>query len=424
MEKIKSLVVEMLNRAVSRYIARNNIKVIAVAGSIGKTSTVGALRTMLSQHYKVHQPKTAYNTNKSVHLELFDLEFASSIVGWAIVSCKVLLKARGKADYEVLVIEIGTDHPGELATFAWLQPHIGVLTAVAPEHMEHFKTLEAVAKEEFEIMNFCKQLVANKNSIPGQLVPQDLPESTIWYGLGEENRASYYIPEGSQSGVEADFTFGAHELKKVPLQVLGQHSLEALLAAGAVGVLCELTKEEIQRGLEAFQPVKGRMQPLQGAQQSFLIDDSYNASPKAAIAALGVLYSLPGAQHIAVLGSMNEMGEYSEKAHREVGTYCDPDKLDLVITIGEDANNYMAAEAKLRGCQVMTVDSPYAAGAYLAQQLKPNSVVLFKGSQNGVFAEEAIKSVLADKKDETRLVRQSEYWMNIKRQQFPDAPTL
>ena len=423
MEKLKSFVVSVLNRAVAKYIKRNNIKVVAVAGSIGKTSTVSAIRTMLGQHYRVHQPKTAYNTNKSVHLEMFDLQFATSFFGWARVSLKILLKARGKADYEVLVVEIGTDHPGELQTFAWLKPEICVLTAVAPEHMEYFKTIEAVAKEEFSVTTFSKRLVANKNSIPPELVPDDLADDTVWYGAGETYRAAYYTPEGLSvdAGVQADFTFDAIQLFKVPLRVLGQHSLDALTAAGAVGVLCDLSREEIARGLQEFEPVKGRMQPLHGIQDSFIIDDSYNASPKAAIAALGVLYGLQAPQRIALLGNMNEMGDYSAQAHREVGAYCDPDRLDLVVTIGKDANEFLAAAAQGRGCTVKTFESPYEAGAYIAAQLKPKAAILVKGSQNGVFAEEAIKSFLADPADEARLVRQSEYWMDIKRDQFPSG---
>lgn len=421
MEKIKSFVVNVLNRAVAKYIKRNNIKVIAVAGSIGKTSTVSAVRIMLGQRYKVHQPKTAYNTNKSVHLEMFDLQFATSLVGWARVSLKILWRARGKADYEVLVVEIGTDHPGELQSFAWLKPEICVLTAVAPEHMEYFKTMEAVAQEEFSVMTFSGRLVANKNSIPLELVPDDLADNTMWYGAGETYRAAYYIPEGLSvdAGVQADFTFDDIQLYKVPLRVLGQHSLDALTAAGTVGILCGLSKEEIARGLQEFEPVKGRMQPLHGIQDSFIIDDSYNASPKAAIAALGVLYGLKAPQRIALLGNMNEMGEYSAQAHRDVGAYCDPDKLDLVVTIGKDANEYLAAAARGRGCTVKTFESPYDAGAYIASQLKPQAAILVKGSQNGVFAEEAIKSLLANAEDEARLVRQSDYWMDIKRSQFP-----
>ncbi len=416
MERIKNLVVTILNRAVIGYIRHNKIRVIAVAGSIGKTSTTNAIRTVLGQKYKVHHPKTAYNTNKSVHLEMFDLQFATSTLGWVRTVGQVLVRSLGKADYEVLVVEIGTDHPGELQTFAWLRPEVGVLTAIAPEHMEYFKTIEAVAAEELSISSFCSSFVFNANTVARTYVSEDIAGRVVWYGRNQERRAENYIVKAGQ--VTADFVLPGHNLQDLKLQVLGEHSLGALVAASTVAEQLGLSPEQIAAGLQAVQPVKGRMQRLRGVNGAILIDDSYNASPEAVKAALDVLGQFDMPQRIAVLGAMNEMGDYSAEAHREVGAYCDPSKLDLVVTIGNDANEYLAAEALERGCNVERFTSPYDAGDYLKQYLKSGAVVLFKGSQNGVFAEEAIKAVLADKADETKLVRQSDYWMGLKRDQF------
>lgn len=416
MENIKKLVVKLLNYAVRQYLRRSRVKIIVVAGSIGKTSTTSAIRTVLSQRYKVHQPKTAYNTNKSVHLELFDMGFASSLPGWIWATATMLVRSLGTAGYEVAVIEIGTDCPGEMRSFAWLQPDMGVLTAVAPEHMENFKTIEAVAKEEFSIIGYCKRLVINRNSVATELVPANLPKHAIWYGRGEQYSASKYNITNNQ--VRANFVFGTYGLTDVPLKVLGEHSLEALTAAGAVGILYGLSRNEIDRGLQAVEPVKGRMKRLNGRDGIIIIDDTYNASPVACKAALDVLYAFDAPQRIALLGTMNEMGEYSKQAHREVGEYCDPSKLDLVVTIGTAANTFLAPSALKQGCTVKTFMSPYAAGVYLYEQLKPNAVLLAKGSQNGVFAEEALKPLLDDNTEVDELVRQSNYWMNCKRKQF------
>lgn len=430
MEHIKELVVQLLNRAAVRYIRRNDIKVIAVAGSIGKTSTVQAVRTVLAQKYRVHQPKTAYNTNKSIHLEMFDMNFATSLPGWLWATAKMLVRSAGKADYDVLVVEIGTDYPGELQSFAWLEPEIGVLTAIAPEHMEKFKTIGAVAAEELEIVKFCKQLVFNSNKVAREYLPDGLRKPVaggtglagsgssrlVWYGKGTGFEARNYQITGTH--VRADFRLDGALVKNVELKVLGVHSLDALTAAAAVGALCGLSTEEVSAGLRGIRPVKGRMQRLSGIRNATVIDDSYNASPDAIKAALDVLAQFDVPQRIAVLGTMNEMGDYSPQAHREVGSYCDPDVLSLVVTIGADANEYLAAEAEKRGCKVERFLSPYDAGEFVKQQLADGAAVLFKGSQNAVFAEEAIKPVLADKADESLLVRQSGYWMAKKRQQF------
>jgi UDP-N-acetylmuramoyl-tripeptide--D-alanyl-D-alanine ligase len=353
---------------------------------------------------------------------MFDMNFATSVPGWILATAKILLRSLGKANYDMLVIEIGTDYPGELQSFAWLRPDVGVLTAIAPEHMEQFKTIEAVAKEELSIVGFCKRMVLNGNMVDRKfLVTKDVDwretlQQAVWYGDDKAYGAINYRIEGTQ--VLADCFINGQRLDAVALQVLGKHSLDALAAAAAVGVQCDMQIQQVKDGIQAVEPVKGRMQRLNGINDAVIIDDSYNASPDAVKAALDVLGQFDVPQRIAVLGMMNEMGDYSPQAHREVGAYCDPSKLDLVVTIGADANEYLAAAAKERGCRVECFTSPYDAGAFVKQQLIRGAALLFKGSQNGVFAEEAIKSVLADPEDVRRLVRQSEFWMARKRQQF------
>jgi UDP-N-acetylmuramoyl-tripeptide--D-alanyl-D-alanine ligase len=196
--------------------------------------------------------------------------------------------------------------------------------------------------------------------------------------------------------------------------------LYSALAAVACADLLGISSTDIAKGLSAIKPVPGRMQPLKGIKHSLLLDDSYNASPEATKAALDTLYKLKGSQKIALLGNMNELGDYSQEAHEEIGAYCDPKQLDLVVTLGPDANSFTAYKAIQKGCNVKTVDSPYAAGKFIAQNLKDHAVILVKGSQNGVFAEEALKYLLADAADKSKLVRQSAAWLRKKQEQFAD----
>lgn len=190
--------------------------------------------------------------------------------------------------------------------------------------------------------------------------------------------------------------------------------------AGAVAVARELgmAPSEIKAGLDKLKPVAGRMQKLAGINGSIIIDDTYNASPPAMKAALDTLYRLDAPQKIAVLGNMNELGNYSQAAHEEIGSYCDPKKLDLVITLGPDANKYLAPAAEAKGCKVQQFDDPYSVGEYLKSIIKNGALILVKGSQNRVFAEEAVKLLLADPKDAKKLVRQSEAWLKIKAKDF------
>jgi UDP-N-acetylmuramoyl-tripeptide--D-alanyl-D-alanine ligase len=194
-----------------------------------------------------------------------------------------------------------------------------------------------------------------------------------------------------------------------------------LAAAVAVGLEFGIEETPIKRGVQAVQSFPGRMRVLQGKKECMLIDDTYNASPFAAKAALEALYEIQGRPRFAVLGSMNELGDYSEQAHKEIGAMCYKDKLTAVVTIGKMANDWLAMVAGQNGVPVMRFESPYAAGWWLAENAPRHAAILFKGSQNGVFAEEAVKIMLEDKADASLLVRQSDAWLDVKKQSFVDA---
>ncbi|MEO5499311.1 MAG: cyanophycin synthetase, partial [Candidatus Saccharimonadales bacterium] len=173
--------------------------------------------------------------------------------------------------------------------------------------------------------------------------------------------------------------------------------------------------------ISKLKPVAGRMNILRGQEGSTIIDDSYNASPLAVSAALDTLYTVEAPQRIAILGSMNELGNISPQAHELIGLQCDPSKIEWVITIGEDAAKYLAPAAVKKGCQVKTCHTPYEAGGFAHSVLKRGAVVLVKGSQNGVYSEEAVKVLLHNTEDNEQLVRQSSYWLKKKDDQF-DRP--
>jgi UDP-N-acetylmuramoyl-tripeptide--D-alanyl-D-alanine ligase len=162
------------------------------------------------------------------------------------------------------------------------------------------------------------------------------------------------------------------------------------------------------------------MQLLAGKRASSIIDDSYNSSPDSAIAALDTLAEMPTSQRIALLGSMNELGDSSAEAHAQVGAHCQPNFLNLLITLGIEANSSLAPAARQNGCRVVETSSPYEAAQIILANLESNAAILAKGSQNGVFAEEAVKQLLANPSHASKLVRQSPYWLNRKRQAYAD----
>lgn len=418
----KDLLCRLLEWQVRRLRARHDFKVIAVAGSVGKTSTKLAIAHALEVSRRVIYQSGNYNDRLTVPLVLFgrNLPNLYNLPAWARILLANERTIRLPYFYDIAVLELGTDGPGQMRRFAYLQPELAVVTAITPEHMEYFKTLDAVASEELSVCAFSKQVLVNFDDIS----PRYLAGKTVTtFGLGEEAtyRASGYQPAGLAGGT-LDLRLADEPPISAEAQILGEQGVKILLAAAATAHLLGLSRDQIAAGLKEVKSFAGRMQVLPGIEGSTIIDDTYNASPTAVMAALDVLYATEAPQRIAILGNMNELGDYSQKAHQEVGAYCQPSRLDLVVTIGPDAEKFLAPAARATGCQVETFASPYEAGEYVKQHLKPGAVVLAEGSQNGVFAEESLKSLLADPGDAKKLVRQSADWMKIKSGQFGTPP--
>jgi UDP-N-acetylmuramoyl-tripeptide--D-alanyl-D-alanine ligase len=419
----RSVIQKIFERLAKKYIRKHQPKLVVVTGSVGKTSTKTAIATVLAEKYLVRMHDGNHNTHMSVPLAILGVEYPEdvhSIKAWWVTYQAAKLRIKETTDVNVIIQELGTDHPGDIAHFGtYLHPDIAVVTAVTPEHMEFFGSVEAVAKEELAVAGFSKTTIINRDDIDQSYAQYANTQDIFTYGVSEgaEYRIDF-LDANSTEGIMGKFISPEWEPISVNLQVIGVPAIKAATAAGVVAARLGLSSKEIAVGISKFKPVSGRMQLLRGIKDSIVIDDSYNSSPAAAIASLDTLYAMKAEKRIAILGSMNELGKYSEQAHRQVGDYCDPAQLDTLVTVGDEAQKYLAPAAHAKGCQVHSFSSPYDAGGFVNSQLSPGTVVLVKGSQNRVFAEEAVKVLLHDATDETRLVRQSPQWMAVKQEQF------
>ena len=414
----KSLLSSLLEYQAKRLLNNNDLTIIAVGGSVGKTSTKLAIAKTIASWAEVIYQDGNYNDRLTVPLVLFNQTEPQIFNVWAWL--KILISnekaIKQTYPYKYAVLEIGTDGPNQLQRFSYLQPDLYVLTAISEEHMEYFLDLDSVAKEELSPLAFSKQALVNLDAVgPKNLIKQP------FMSYAETKQADYIIKQQADQLV-IRLKDGNQLTIKAPL--LGRQGAMIVLAAAAVNHWLGLSLAEIRASLASIEPVPGRMQLLKGIKHSQIIDDTYNSSPLAAKAALDVLYGCVAKPKIAVLGSMNELGSYTESAHRDIGAYCDPKRLDLVITVGEVAKKYLAPAARQNHCEVISFLSPYQAGQYLKDNLKANSVILFKGSQNAVFCEEAIKPLLLNAKDSAKLVRQSKTWLKLKAKQFSDLTQI
>lgn len=417
----KKLVVSILGRQVRKLRKKHPVKVIGVVGSIGKTSTKLAIAQVLGKNLRVRYQHGNYNDLITVPLIFFGHEQPGllNVLDWLKIFLSNSRQIRGDYPYDAVVVELGTDGPGQIAQFQqYLQLDYAVVTAISPEHMEFFPDLHAVASEELSVQQFSGKVIYNADLVGGEFAGM-LPEGSISYGI-KNTDSSFYLSNifYSAHGYEADIKHGGMVYLHVAHEVVSEVQLYALMAAVVVGKELGLKSTQILAGIPAITPVSGRLRRLRGINGSMIIDDTYNASPDAVKAGLDTLYKLDAPQKIAVLGSMNELGSMSPDAHRQIGEYCDPAQLNLVVTIGSEANTHLAPAAKNKGCTVQSFDNPYAAGEYLQGKIESGAIIFAKGSQNGVFAEEAVRLLLADPEDASKLVRQTDYWLAQKDKQF------
>ncbi len=419
----KRLVIKYLELQARRLLARYHPKIVAVAGSVGKTSTKLAIAAVLSQRYKVLAHASSYNSAISLPLAIFDLRVPDKLynpLAWVWLLVRISLKYHIRYPYDIVVLELGTDQPGDIAYFMrYIKPEIGVITAVTPEHMQGFGSMEAVLEEEFLLATHSQHVLLNAGDVMLSVKKRELQNRSIQtFGI-EKGDYRFQIGSHGLDGIQGQLHLKDKSSLRVHLKILAKQTLYGVTAAAAVGDLLKLGHNLIKEGVEEIKPVPGRMNLLLGINHSLIIDDSYNSSPDAAIAALDTLYSLSAKRKLAILGSMNELGSYSAEAHRNLGQWCS--KLDYLVTVGSEAKRYLvpaAMEAGLDQSKINSFDSPYTAGKFLKSKIRKGDLILAKGSQNLIYIEEAIKYLLADQAIKDRLVRQSNFWQDLKAKQF------
>lgn len=394
---LKNILVKILGWQVRRLRRKNDFKIIGVVGSIGKTSTKLAISKVLASEKGVRYQEGNYNDIVSVPLVFFGHKMPElwNVFAWLKIILLNEIQIFKKFNFDFVVVELGTDAPGQISQFRkYLHLDIAVLTAVVPEHMEFFGNIKNVAEEEWSVRYFSDLVFVNRDLC--KILPEDFDhDKIIFYGK------------------EFDSDYKCDVISPVQLYSI---SIAIILAEKL-----NIEREKIKKTVSEIKSFSGRMQKLKGIKNSIIIDDTYNASPDAVKIALDTLYNFEATQRIAILGMMNELGNLSENEHKKIGKYCDPKLLDLVVTVGKDANLFLAPMARQNGCQVYEAKNAVDAGNFVknkilpAQAGKEGAVILAKGSQNGVFTEESLKPLLADKSDFSKLVRQDKYWMDKKR---------
>lgn len=392
---------------------RYKIKIITVAGSVGKTSTKYVLGSLLNQKVPTIYQKGSYNQPFSIPFALFGLKYPDNpknLFSWFWAYVRMLSLIIFGYKYRAAVLEVGADRPKDIIqTTSWLKSDVAILTAVTEEHMENFNNLDEVAEEEFQIFKNAKLKFASSDSISKQFIKKYGPEDLHLYGFSNKDAS---ISKNDELTIKLNNKQQISFEALLPGNYLNQSFIVALkIAYQEFG----LSKKDLTKAIGKVDLPPGRMRRFRGIHDSWIIDDTYNASPEAYKQALSLIYSLKSKRRVLVLGNMNEFGDHSKQAHQQIADYIKLNDKDIAVTIGPDANKYLFPQLKKQGVKnLFKFNDPWSVGEFLKKNIRDGDVIFLKGSQNGVFLEEAVKFILNNKEDVNLLARQSDHWMNIK----------
>lgn len=425
-EFLKKIVTIILTWEARILLARTKPKIIAITGSVGKTTTKDAIFAVVSSIYHTRKSEKSFNSEIGVPLTVLGLDTAwGSMWGWGSNILTGLVRALTVKEYpEYLVLEVGADHPGDIQRPArWLTPDIAVITALPeiPVHVAYFDSPEAVSKEKLSLAKYMKKdgtLIVNGDD---ELLMRKttLHTSRLTYGYSENatvrSDTEEIIYESEKPiGVRSVVTVNTEKAEILIRGSLGKPRIYAYLAALAVAHKLSINLTKASEALLRLEPTPGRMRLLSGKNGSTIIDDTYNSSPVAAIAALETLEQIKAKRRVAILGDMRELGHYSAEAHRSVGKKAAA-VADILITVGAESRT-LADAAKEGGMPEERItsygyDESTKVGMDFAEHIQEGDIVLVKGSQNRIRLERAVKEIMEHPENATTLlVRQEKEW--------------
>ena len=291
--------------------------IIAITGSVGKTTTRAALQKVLAPHFKIHAPERSFNT---------------------LIGCTATIMAMPK-ETEILILEFGANKPGEIRELTeYFPPSIAILTAVAPVHLEGFGSVEGVLSEKMEITNSenLRKIIFNNDN-------EYLSEAFKYYvksmGVGENKDADFVISHDTSEYTLPAMSFVlAHrqtqEIARFTANLWGKHNALPLALASATANELNISLQECAESLRDFEALtgRGRVIILEGGKK-FLVDDAYNANPASMSASLETFAKVKCSKKVAVLGEMRELGENSVSYHSELEPLLEG--IDTVILVGK-----------------------------------------------------------------------------------------
>lgn len=423
-QALKYILAAILTTEARLVLKKYRPKIVAVTGNVGKTTTKEAIFLTLSTLGSVRRSDKSYNNELGVPLTILGCGTSgTNLLGWIDTIVTGLSLIIFRHPYPAwLVLEIGVDRPGDIKRVVkWLPVDVVVITHLPdlPVHLEFFSSVEHLRREKMLLAEAAKfTSILNYDDSAIMAAAGRAKGQVITYGFkeGAQVRASYEQlvgTEGEASQFPAGLSFkvsyaGTNMPVRLP-HLLAKHQIYAALAAIAVAVSQGASLLTAAEALETLETLPGRMKLIAGIKDTYIIDDSYNASPAAVSSALATLKDInTKGRKIAVLGDMMELGVETVEAHRQAGREVKGAATELV-TVGMRAK-FIGEAAKVRKGHWHHFDDSIEAGKFVQEIIKAGDVILVKGSQS-MRMEWVVEEIMAAPEHKaTLLVRQSAEW--------------
>ena len=352
-----------------------NVPVVAITGSVGKTSTKDLVANVVAQKYKIC--KTIGNNNNNIGMPF------------------TILNAPN--DIEVFVLEMGMNHFGEIHLLSEIaKPNICIITNIGTSHIGNLGSRENILKAKLEILDGAKNpymVINNDNDLLHKWYEENKDKIKIkTYGINEKSDIQAKEIQLHEDGSEYQIHLNNKE-EKIKVPIGGEHFVLNSLCAIAVGKLLNLENEEIKKGIETFSLTKNRMEVIELKNGIKIINDAYNSSVESVKASLSYMNHMKADRRIAVLGDILETGEFALALHKEIGKIVCENKVDVLICSGENAK-YIAESAKENGFDERNIyyfENKEDIVELLKRMIQAKDVILFKASNGMRFFDIAEK---------------------------------
>lgn len=418
--KILEKILRFMTRAVLR---KYKPLIVGITGSVGKSSTKEAVALVLSVAYSVRKADGNYNNEIGIPLTVIGARSGgSSFFRWTGVFWKWLCIMVFPVRYpEVLVLEMGIDRPGDMAFLLEFIPvKIGIVTQISSSHIAFFGTLANIGKEKGKLIAALPEdgiAILNADDKRTLKMREKTKARVITYGFeeGADVHADNFVFHREASRAEGLSFKVNFDGKTVPLRlpkVVAKHHIPSVLAALSLGVALKMNPVEVIEVLEQFEPLPGRLRLLKGRDNTYLLDDTYNASPASTRAALEVMGELMAPRKIVVLGDMLELGPETVREHALLAGAVKNSGVQIIVTVGKHmrALHEQLLQDGFSRKQVLWLPDPMAAVEAVLSIIRSEDLILIKGSQ-GLRMEKVTEQLLVDPRTAASfLCRQTDDW--------------